>query len=132
MQEESDLVQHRAGAGFSAVKRTGSRVALLDAEQLGPSPTVLVAVRTNQHNKAWLERLAKGIVTLPQVQEAYRMAGDTDYLLRVVVADIAAYKQFLMDHLTGIPGVSNIVTSFALKQVKYRTALPLIQDGDTA
>ena len=124
MQEESDLVQHRAGARFSTVKRTGSRVALLDAEQLGPSPTVLVAVRTNQHKKAWLERVAKGIVTLPQVQEAYRMAGDTDYLLRVVVADLPDYDRFYKN-LIQIRDLADVSSSFAMEEIKHTTALPL-------
>jgi Lrp/AsnC family leucine-responsive transcriptional regulator len=65
------------------------------------------------------------VAALPEVMECYLMTGTADYLLRIVVADIEAYKQFLMDHLTGIPGVSNITSSFALKQVQYRTALPL-------
>jgi DNA-binding Lrp family transcriptional regulator len=57
--------------------------------------------------------------------ECYLMTGDADYLLRVVVADIPAYERFLMEHLTRVPGVSSIRSSFALKQVKYGTALPL-------
>jgi len=57
--------------------------------------------------------------------ECYLMTGDADYHLRVVVADLAAYERFLMDHLTRVPGIANIRSSFALKQVKYTTALPL-------
>ena len=53
------------------------------------------------------------------------MTGDSDYLLRVVAPDIAAFQRFLLDHLTRIPGVASIKSSFALKQVSYRTALPL-------
>jgi DNA-binding Lrp family transcriptional regulator len=57
--------------------------------------------------------------------ECYLMTGDSDYLLRVVAADLDAFQRFLLDHLTRIPGVASIKSSFALKQVSYRTALPL-------
>ncbi len=61
----------------------------------------------------------------PEVTECYLITGDADYLLRVVVADLAAYERFLMQHLTRVPGVASIRSGFALKQVKYSTALPL-------
>ena len=63
----------------------------------------------------------------PEVMECYLMTGDADYMLRVVVADLDAYQRFLLDHLTRVPGVASIKSSFALKQVKYRTALPLVR-----
>jgi Lrp/AsnC family leucine-responsive transcriptional regulator len=61
----------------------------------------------------------------PEVMECYLMTGDADYVLRVVAADLAAYERFLMDRLTRVPGVSSIRSSFALKQVVYKTALPV-------
>jgi DNA-binding Lrp family transcriptional regulator len=61
----------------------------------------------------------------PEVMECYLMTGDSDYLLRVVAADLGAYERFLMDLLTRIPGVASIRSSFALKQVTYKTALPI-------
>ena len=61
----------------------------------------------------------------PEVMECYLMTGDADYMLRVVAADLAAYERFLMDQLTRVPGVASIRSSFALKQVVYKTALPL-------
>ena len=63
-----------------------------------------------------------------EVMECYLMTGDSDYLLRVVVPDVPAFERFLLDHLTRIPGVTSIKSSFALKQVKYRTALPLPEE----
>jgi DNA-binding Lrp family transcriptional regulator len=63
--------------------------------------------------------------------ECYLMTGDADYYLRVVVADLPAYERFLMDHLTRVPGIANIRSSFALKQVKYTTALPLHAAANT-
>ncbi|MEC7396140.1 MAG: Lrp/AsnC ligand binding domain-containing protein, partial [Pseudomonadota bacterium] len=65
------------------------------------------------------------ILQRPEVMECYLMTGDADYMLRVVVADLEAYERFLMDHLTRVPAVANIRSSFALKQVKYRTVLPV-------
>ena len=72
-----------------------------------------------------LEHFEKAIVARPEVMECYLMTGESDYLLRVVVPDIAAYQAFLLDHLTRIEGTASIKSSFALKQVKYKTALPL-------
>ena len=65
----------------------------------------------------------------PEVMECYLMTGDADYLLRVVVSDVQALERFILDFLTRIPGVGNIRSSFALKQVKYQTALPLPQQA---
>ena len=67
----------------------------------------------------------RAILARPEVMECYLMTGDADYLLRVVVPDVPALERFILDFLTRIPGVGNIRSSFALKQVKYQTALPL-------
>ena len=61
--------------------------------------------------------------------ECYLMTGDADYLLRVVTSDLADYERFLLEHLTRIPGVASIKSSFALKQVAYRTALPIAPEA---
>ena len=71
------------------------------------------------------ETLSEEIAARPEVMECYLMTGDADYLLRVVAPDIDSFQRFLMDHLTRIRGVASIKSSFALKQVSYRTALPL-------
>jgi DNA-binding Lrp family transcriptional regulator len=90
-------------------------VSLLDPAAIGLPVSVFVQVS--------LEKQVDGAHT--QVMECYLMTGDSDYLLRVVAPDIAAFQRFLLDHLTRIPGVASIKSSFALKQVSYRTALPL-------
>jgi Lrp/AsnC family transcriptional regulator len=101
-----------------------SRVALLDAAQLNVGVTVFVSVRTNQHNSAWLEKFAKVVAEFPEVVEFYRMSGDIDYLLRVVVSDIAAYDAFYKRLIDRID-LSDVSSSFAMEQIKYTTALPL-------
>ncbi len=100
-------------------------VALLDPAALGLGVSVFVQVRLERQVEDALERFEAVILGRPEVLECYLMTGDADYLLRVVVADIPAYERFLKEHLTRVPGVSSIRSSFALNQVKYRTALPL-------
>lgn len=100
-------------------------VTLLDAKKLGLTVSVLVQVTLERQIEPALETFEKAIRERPEVMECYLMTGDADYLLRVVVGDLAAYERFLMEHLTRVPGVSSIRSSFALKQVAYKTALPL-------
>ncbi|MEO7404136.1 MAG: Lrp/AsnC ligand binding domain-containing protein, partial [Burkholderiales bacterium] len=71
----------------------------------------------------------RAMLERPEVMECYLMTGDSDYLLRVVVRDIPALERFIVDFLSKVPGIGNLQSSFALKQVKYQTALPL--EGDT-
>ena len=105
---------------------------LIDPAAAGLPVSVFINVTLEKQVEQELEVFEAAVTALPEVMECYLMTGTADYLLRVVVSDIAAYKQFLMDHLTRIPGVSNITSSFALKQVKYRTALPLNQEEEAA
>jgi len=100
------------------------RVALLDGSQLNVGVTVFVAVRTNEHNLEWYQRFAKAVADIPEVVEFYRMSGEIDYMLRVVVPDIAAYDQVyktLIDRVS----LTDVSSSFAMEQIKYTTALPL-------
>jgi Lrp/AsnC family transcriptional regulator len=101
-----------------------ARVALLDSKQLNVGVTVFVSVRTNQHSLAWLERFAAAVEDMPEVVEFYRMSGEIDYLLRVVVPDIAAYDRFYKRLIAKIE-LSDVSSSFAMEQIKYTTALPL-------
>jgi len=101
-----------------------ARVALLDRGQLNVGVTVFVSVRTNQHSVAWLEKFAAAVADLPEVVEFYRMSGEIDYLLRVVVPDIAAYDRFYKKLIAKIE-LSDVSSSFAMEQIKYTTALPL-------
>jgi Lrp/AsnC family transcriptional regulator len=100
------------------------RVALLDARKLNVGMTAFVLVKTNQHDLAWLERFAAVVSAMPEVVELYRMSGEVDYLLRVVVPDIEAYDRFYKQLIAQVP-VHDISSSFAMEQIKYTTALPL-------
>lgn len=100
-------------------------VALLDPATVGLPVSVFVNVTLERQVETALERFEAAILKRPEVMECYLMTGDADYLLRVVTADLSAYERFLVEHLTRVPGVASIKSSFALKQVKYRTALPV-------
>ena len=100
------------------------RVALLSPQHLNVGVTVFVTVKTAQHNDAWFQRFAQGVSALPEVVEFYRMSGDVDYLLRVVVPDIAAYDK-VYKKLIACADLFDVSSSFAMEQLKYTTALPL-------
>ena len=100
------------------------RVAILDPRKVNTKVTAFVAITTNQHNEEWLRRFAEVIQELPEVVEFYRMAGQVDYLLRVVVPDIEAYDN-LYKRLIAKIDISDVSTTFAMEQIKYATALPL-------
>ena len=100
------------------------RVAVLDPDKLNVGVTVFVAVRTSQHDLAWLETFATAVRDFPEVVEFYRMSGDIDYLLRVVVPDIAAYDAFYKRLIQRVT-LSDVSSSFAMETIKYTTALPL-------
>lgn len=103
------------------------QVVLCDPKKLGYGAVAFVTVRTNQHNAAWLERFASVVQQIPEIVEVYRMTGDIDYLLRVVVRDIegldAVYHRLI--HSVEMFDVSS---SFAMEQIKYSTAVPV--DGE--
>ena len=102
---------------------------LVDAEAAGLPVSVFVSVTLEKQIEKALEKFEKEIRARPEVMECYLMTGEADYLLRVVTADLSAYERFLIEHLTRIPGVASIKSSFALKQVTYRTALPISPPG---
>ena len=102
---------------------------LLDAEAVGLPVSIFVSVTLEKQVERALKIFEKHIRARPEVMECYLMTGDADYLLRVVTADLAAYEKFLIGHLTRIPGVASIKSSFALKQVAYRTALPIAPEA---
>ena len=101
-------------------------VSLVNPGAVGLPVSVFVSISLERQVEEALKRFEKVILARPEVMECYLMTGDADYLLRVVCADLAAYERFVLDHLTKVPGVSSIRSSFALKQVKYSTALPLV------
>ena len=99
------------------------RVALLSAEKLGLGLEVFVTIVAGEHSDAALERLAREIAKMPEVVEFHRMAGDIDYVLRVVVGDMAAYDAFYR-RLVAIGPLRNVVSRFAIERIKATTALP--------
>jgi DNA-binding Lrp family transcriptional regulator len=100
-------------------------VALVDQKQVDLPISVFVSVTLESQEKTALRAFETAIRDRPEVMECYLMTGDSDYLLRVVAADLDAYQRFLLDHLTLVPGVANIRSSFALQQLVYKTALPI-------
>lgn len=100
------------------------RVALLDAAALNLSVTAFVAVRTNRHDQEWLETFAEAVDDIPEVVELYRMSGEVDYMLRVVVPDIAGFDAVYKKLIARVP-LSDVTSSFAMEQIKSTTALPL-------
>jgi Lrp/AsnC family transcriptional regulator len=100
------------------------RVVLLDPEKMNVGVTVFVSIRTNRHSADWAERFCKTIAQVPEVVEFYRMSGHTDYLLRVVVPDVAAYDR-VYKRLIKISDLYEVNSSFALERIKWTTALPV-------
>jgi Lrp/AsnC family transcriptional regulator, leucine-responsive regulatory protein len=107
-------------------------VTLLDAGAINLGVAVFVQISLDLQVEDRLEKFERAVMRRPEVLECYLMTGDSDYLLRVVVPDVAAYERFLKDSLTRIEGVAGIKSSFALKQVKYSTVLPLDRGGAAA
>ncbi|MEE2917122.1 Lrp/AsnC family transcriptional regulator [Sphingomonas ginsenosidimutans] len=100
------------------------RVALLDRDRLGLGVTVMVAVRTAQHDDQWLQSFAEGVSRIPEVVEFYRMSGDVDYLLKIVARDIPDYDR-IYRKLTKVAPLHDVSSSFAMQEIKSTTALPL-------
>ncbi|WP_406625593.1 Lrp/AsnC family transcriptional regulator [Acidovorax sp. SDU_ACID1] len=100
-------------------------VALANAAALGLGLNVFISISLKTQSKEALAAFEQSIAEHDQVMECYLMTGDSDYLIRVAVADISALERFILDQLTPIPGIEKIRTSFTLKQVRYKTALPL-------
>jgi Lrp/AsnC family transcriptional regulator len=100
------------------------RVALIAPERIGLGITVFVSVETGDHSNDWLNRFAEIVSAMPEVMEFYRMAGDVDYMLRVVVADIAGYDTFYKKLIAAVP-LKNVTSRFAMERIKSTTALPI-------
>ena len=100
------------------------RVALLDGKKIGMGMSVFVGIKTDQHNVDWLEQFAKSISALPQVVEFYRMSGEVDYMLRVVVPDMASYDVFYKKLISTVK-LKDVSSSFAMEEIKYTTAIPV-------
>jgi Lrp/AsnC family transcriptional regulator, leucine-responsive regulatory protein len=100
-------------------------VALVSPKSVGLKLNVFISISLKQQSKAELEAFEQRIGLCDEVMECYLMTGDSDYLIRVAVSDIEALERFILDRLTPLPGIEKIRSSFALKQVQYKTALPI-------
>jgi len=112
-------IEHLKEAGV--IKRT---VALLDPKSLNVGTTVFVTVRTANHSAAWFERFLKAVKDIPEILEIYRMSGDADYWMRVVVPDADGYDAVYKKLIAAVDFL-DISASFALETIKSTTALPL-------
>ena len=112
---------------IQAMEKSGiikGRVALADPEQLNVGLTVFVTIKTNQHNPKWLSEFREVAKDFPEIIEFYRMSGEVDYLLRVVVPDMKSYDSFYQRLITRA-SFADISSSFAMEEIKYTTALPI-------
>ena len=112
---------------IQAMEKSGiikGRVALAEPEKLNVGLTVFVMVKTNQHNPQWLDKFSNTIKDMPEIMEFYRLSGDIDYLLRIVVPDMKAFDAFYKKLITQAD-FSDISSSFAMEEIKYTTQLPL-------
>jgi Lrp/AsnC family transcriptional regulator len=100
------------------------RVALVDPAKIGLGITVFVSIETGDHSQDWLTRFAELVGAMPEVMEFYRMAGDVDYMLRVVVPDIAGYDTFYKKLIGTVP-LKNVTSRFAMEKIKSTTTLPI-------
>jgi Lrp/AsnC family transcriptional regulator len=100
------------------------RVALVDQNKIGLGITVFVSVESGDHSDAWLKKFAEAVSAMPEVMEFYRMAGDVDYMLRVVVADMHSYDIFYKKLISAV-ALKNVTSRFAMEKIKSVTALPV-------
>ncbi len=106
------------------------RVALVDRNKVNVPLDVFVAIRTNEHNFEWLDEFARIVCEFPEVVELYRMSGEVDYLMRVVVPDMTAYDSFYKQLIKKVQ-LTDVSSSFAMERIKYTTALPLEYASDS-
>lgn len=102
------------------------RVAVVDQDKLGLGVTVFVSVETEDHSEEWLKTFAQLVGAMPEVLEFYRMAGDVDYMLRVVVKDMPSYDTFYKKLIETVP-LKNVTSRFAMERIKQSTALPIAE-----
>ena len=112
---------------IKSLEETGvirAQVSLLDRGKLNLSVTVFVAIKTSRHDVEWLRKFAETVDNFPEIMEFYRMSGDIDYLLKVVVPDVSAYDRFYHRLIQRID-LSDVSSNFAMEEIKFTTALPL-------
>jgi len=125
--ERVNLSQTPCWRRIQNLEKTGvikKRVAILKRDKVNVGVTVFVSLKTRHHNREWLEKFAQAVKDLPEVVEFYRMSGDVDYLLKVVVPDIAAYDAVYKRLIEKID-LDDVSSTFAMEEIKCETALPL-------
>ncbi|PIJ52217.1 transcriptional regulator [Erwinia sp. OLTSP20] len=103
-----------------------AKVALLNNEKLGLSLTAFMMIKTQHHSREWYKHFVDAVQIMPEVMAFYRMAGEYDYLLRVQIADMKTYDAFYKKLLNSVSGLIDVTSSFAMEEIKYTTALPLL------
>ncbi|ASU22637.1 MULTISPECIES: Lrp/AsnC family transcriptional regulator [Vibrio] len=101
------------------------RVALLDPEKLDLSFTAFVLIKTSDHSHEWYSHFVVTVSEYPEVMEFYRMAGEYDYMMKVLVKDMKCFDQFYKKLVNGVKGINNVTSTFAMESLKYTTQLPL-------
>ncbi|MFN8981335.1 MAG: Lrp/AsnC family transcriptional regulator [Alphaproteobacteria bacterium] len=126
--KEVGLTQTPCWKRIRRMEETGiitGRVTLVNAEKLGLGISVFVAIETGDHSAAWIESFARTVAELPEIVECWRLGGDVDYLLRVVVSDMTAYDVFYRKLTARVSSLRKVTSRFAMECVKSTTALPL-------
>lgn len=102
-----------------------ARVALVDPQKIGLGLTVYVRVKTNQHSAAWARKLNEVIAAMPEILECHRIGGDVDYLLKVVVQDMAGYDRTYKELIDRLPSLADVSALFSMERLKSTTGLPI-------
>ena len=112
---------------IARLRETGiikQQVSILDAAKLGFGLTAYVSIKTGEHSGTWLNEFSKTVTDMPEVMEFHRMAGDVDYMLKVIVADIDSFDKFYK-RLIGSSAINEVTSRFSMEKIKETTELPL-------
>jgi Lrp/AsnC family transcriptional regulator len=107
-----------------------ARVAVLDPEKVGLNVTVFVRIKIREHTAEWVKRFASAIRSIAEIAECHRMGGDVDYMLKVIVADIAGYDRVYKELITKVPGLADVSALFSMERIKYTTKIEPPQGKD--
>ncbi len=131
LQELADTVNLTTTPCWKRLKRLeeqgmiDKKVALLNPERLGLSFVAFALIKTNNHSNEWYQAFVDTVSEFPEVMEFYRMAGEFDYMMKVLVSDMKAYDEFYKKLVNSVEGISNVTSTFAMESIKYTTALPI-------
>ena len=122
-----DYEKKRFGSysAFCRIRRAFEEFVLLDPEKVGLGVSVFVAIETGDHSATWIETFAATVTRMPEIVECWRLGGDVDYLLRVVVPDMQAFDTFYRRLTAQVPALRKVTSRFAMERVKSTTALPI-------